>query len=104
MTMNEDKMDSIRREALNQIDKRDKESRWLLVAAALVEGLGLILYLVLMDFSERLHWLILIAACLVYGTVTLAMFSLGVEVKASVQRILRAIEEIGRDASEPEAE
>ncbi len=93
----EDTVDNIRREALDSIDKRDKESRWLLVAAAIVEGLGLILYLVLMDFSERLHWLILIAACLVYGTVTLGMFSLGAEMKASVQRILRAIEEIGHD-------
>ncbi len=97
----EDSVDRIRKTALDQIDKRDKTSWWLHVAAAVVEGTGLILYLVLMDFSNRLHWLIFIAACLVYGTVMLGLFSLGAEVRASVQRILRAIEEVGSTAQEP---
>ena len=99
---NEDNVDRIRRKALNGIDAEDKAARRLLYAAATVESLGLIFYLVLMDFSDRLHWLIFIAACLVYGTVLLGLFSLGAEMKASVQRILRAIEEIGRVGSEPE--
>ncbi len=96
----EDSVDRIRKTALDQIDKRDKTSWWLHVAAAVVEGTGLILYLVLMDFSNRLHWLIFIAACLVYGTVMLGLLSLGAEVRASVQRILRAIEEVGSAAQE----
>ncbi len=97
----EPNLDHIRRTALNNIDTREKKATWILAAAATVEGVGLILYLVLMDFSDRLHWLILIAACLVYGTVTLALFSVGAEMKASVQRILRAIEEVGGAAAEP---
>ena len=96
-------VDRIRRTALDQIDKRDKASLRLQIAAAIVEGIGLILYLVLMDFSNRLHWLIFIAACLVYGTVMLGLFALGAEVKASVQRILRAIEEVGAPESKPAA-
>ncbi len=98
----EDRVDRIRRTALNEIDAEEKAARWLLYAAAAVEGAGLILYLVLMDFSDRLHWLIFIAAGLVYGTVLLGLFSLGAEMKASVQRILRAIEEVGQVAAEPE--
>ncbi len=97
---NEDSVDHIRRTALNQIDKRDKTSWWLHIAAACVEGTGLILYLWLMDFSNRLHWLIFIAACLVYGTLAIGLFALGAEVRASVQRILRAVEEVGRPAQE----
>ena len=92
---NEESVDRIRRSALNHIDKKERASWWLHVAAAVVEGTGLVLYLVLMDFSNRLHWLIFIAACLVYGTVMLGLFALGAEVKASVRRILRAIEEVG---------
>lgn len=99
---NRDNVDRIRRAALNHIDAREKEARWLLVAAAIVEGLGLILYLVLMDFSDRLHWLIFIAACLVYGTLALGLFALGAEVKGHLQRILRAIEELGGAGAEPE--
>ncbi len=96
--MSDDKaLNNIRRTALDQVDRRDKATFWTLVAAGLVEGTGLILYLVLMDFSNRLHWLIFIAACMVYGTLALGLFALSSEVKASVQRILRAIEEIDRD-------
>jgi hypothetical protein len=94
--MNEDNVDLIRRTTLDRIDASEKTSWWLLAAAATVEGLGLLLYLVLMDFSNRLHWLVFIAACLVYGTLALGMFALGAEMKVSVQRILRAIEEVGR--------
>ncbi len=90
----EEALDQIRRSALDQIDQQDKTSLRILIAAGIVEGTGLILYLVLMDFSDRLHWLIFIAACMVYGTLALGIFSLGAEVKASVQRVLRAIEEI----------
>ncbi len=93
--MTDNKVDRIRKEALDQADKRRKASTWLLAGAATVEGVGLVLYLVLMDFSNRLHWLILIAAALVYGTLALAMFSQGEEIKASFQRVLRAIEELG---------
>ncbi len=98
----ENRLDSIRRTALNQIDKQEKASWWLLVAAAVVEATGLVLYLVLMDFSDRLHWLIFIAACMVYGTLALGLFAVGAEVKASLQRILRAIEEIRNVTPEPE--
>ncbi len=97
---NEDTVDRIRRNALDRIDQQEKASWWLLIAAATVEGTGLVLYLVLMDFSDRLHWLIFIAACLVYGTLTLGLFALGAEVKGHVQRILRAIEEVGSEAQE----
>ena len=96
----EDSVDRIRRTALDQLDKKEKASWWLHVAAAVVEGTGLVLYLWLMDFSDRLHWLIFIAACLVYGTLALGLFALGAEVRASVQRILRAIEEVGGAAQE----
>ena len=94
--MDEPNVDQIRKTALDRVDARERTSWWLLGAAATVEAVGLILYLVLMDFSDRLHWLIFIAACLVYGTLTLGLFAVGAEVKASVQRVLRAVEEVGR--------
>ena len=94
----EDRVDRIRRAALDGLDEREKTKTRLLMVAAAVEAIGLILYLVLMDFSDRLHWLVLIAACLVYGTLTVGLFALGAEMKAEVRRILRAVEEVGRGA------
>ncbi len=100
--MTDTNLNGIRKAALDEADGRQKASRWLLVAAATVEGIGLILFLVLMDFSNRLHWLIFIAAALVYGTLALAMFSMGEEMKASFQRVLKAIEELGAREAEPD--
>ncbi len=93
--MADSKVDRIRKAVLEQADARQRASNWLLVAAATVEGVGLVLFLVLMDFSNRLHWLIFIAAALVYGTLALTVFSLSEQMKASIQRVLRAIEELG---------
>ncbi len=89
-----DNVDRIRRTALDQAEASERSGLWLLVAAAVVEVVGLALYLYLMDFSNRLHWLILIAAGLVYGTLALASSAMAAELKASARRILRAVEEI----------
>ncbi|MEM7586377.1 MAG: hypothetical protein AAF560_23500 [Acidobacteriota bacterium] len=99
---NEDGLDRIRKTALDDVEKRDRTSWYLLIAAAVVEATGIILFLVLMDFSDRLHWLIFIAACLVYGTVVLALASFSAEARTSEQRILRAIEELGRPTPSPD--
>lgn len=96
-----DSADRARRAALDEVDRKGRATWGFMIAAAVVEGLGLVLFLVLMDFSNRLHWLILIAACLVYGTVVLSMGALRADLQAGLQRIVRAVEEIGERPAEP---
>ncbi len=93
--------DRARRAALDEVDRKERATWGFMIAAAIVEGLGLVLFLVLMDFSNRLHWLILIAACLVYGTVVLSMGALRADLQAGLQRIVRAVEEIGERPAKP---
>ncbi len=87
--------DRARLAALDEIDRKGKATWAFMIAAGVVEAIGLVLYLVLMDFSNRLHWLVLIAACLVYGTVVLSISALRTDLQAGLQRIVRAVEEIG---------
>jgi hypothetical protein len=91
MTENVD-LDRIRGAALDRIEKAERQRKYLLGGMALAEGLCLVLYVVLADWDDRLHQLIFIAACLVYTTLALGLFSLAAHVQACTQRVLRSVE------------
>jgi hypothetical protein len=78
--------------ALARIDRSERRFKALIVLAALVEAICIGAFLWLMDFRERLHWLVLLAAILVYATLAVGLFALGAHVNAAVLRVLRAIE------------
>jgi hypothetical protein len=65
--------------------------RWLLVAAGWELAL-LVALLLLIDWSERAHVLILVATLLGYGTVVLAGVALAAYVRASALRVLAGVE------------
>lgn len=90
--MTEDSLDRIRGAALDRIEKA---RRWLFIAiagAGLAEGGFLGAYIYLMDFSDRLHVLVLIAACLIYVTLSICVIALGAYIQMSTQRILKGLE------------
>jgi small-conductance mechanosensitive channel len=88
--------DRARQTALERIERAERNYRWGFAAVAALEAIFGAAYLILMDFRDRLHWLILIAAILTYGIVLVGVINLGVYVNASTQAILRAV--LGRDA------
>ncbi len=90
--MNETHLDRIRQDTLERISRSERWFKWLVVLAAVVETGGLITYLVVMDFGDRLHWLILIAACLVYLTTGFWTWALAAHGTASSWRLLKAID------------
>ena len=85
-------LDRIRGAALDRIAKAERQRLILLVAMGTFEGVCLILFVVLADWGDRLHQLIFIAACLVYGTLAFGLFSLGAHVQACTHRVLQAVE------------
>lgn len=94
----------IRRQALDQIDGRQRLVGKIILAAGAVEGVALVGYLLLMDFSNRLHWLILIAAGLVYLTLSLGLLALGAALRDHTRRVVQAVAEIAPYKTESESQ
>ncbi|HEX8696091.1 MAG TPA: hypothetical protein VF746_26985 [Longimicrobium sp.] len=80
------------RTALAEADRRDRSARLAVYAAALVEAVCLAAALLLMDFSERTHLLMLVLAILTYTTLALGLLALGARASAANARLLHAIQ------------
>ncbi|HEX5725901.1 MAG TPA: hypothetical protein VFX98_10585 [Longimicrobiaceae bacterium] len=80
------------RNALEEADRRDRQSRLALTGAAVVEAalLGLALYLI--DFDDRTHLLMLVLAVLTYTTLALGMMALAAKAGGAHARLLHAIQ------------
>lgn len=78
--------------ALAAADRRDRMSRMTIYAAALIELLLLAAALMVMDFDNDTHLLILIVGILVYSTLGLGLAALGSRAAAADARLLHAIQ------------
>lgn len=101
-------LNGIRRMALDRVDRSRKAHLYWLVIAAIWEGACLVTFLLLMDIHDRLHWLLLVSAGLIYGTLGFSLIALGAYTRSGVLRVLTAIEllddAVGRDAPPVEPE
>lgn len=78
--------------ALAAADRRDRMSRMALYAAALLELVLLAAALMVMDFDDDTHLLILIIGILVYSTLGLGLAAIGSRAAAADARLLHAIQ------------
>ena len=78
--------------ALADADRRDRMSRLAIYAAALLEAVLLGLALMVMDFDDDTHLLILIVGILVYTTLALGLMAVGARAAAADARLLHAIQ------------
>jgi hypothetical protein len=85
-------IEEARRDALDRVDRTERDYRLVFFATAVVESAFLAGYLLLADFSNRLHVLLLIASVAIYSIVALGLVALGAHVKRCTLRILKAIE------------
>ena len=92
-----EKLDEIRRRALDRIDRAEKVFKWAIVGAALLEGALFLVLIYLTDFSDPLHLLIFFGLMLVYNTLAVGLIALGAQVGKSEARILKAVELMGSD-------
>ena len=90
-----DKMDEIRQHTLERIEKTERNYKFAFVGVAFIELLFLAAFLLLADFSNRLHLLLLIAAIATYTIVGFGLIALGNHVNRNTLRVLRAIEMLG---------
>ena len=91
-----DRMEDIRDRALDEVDAAERRFRMVVALAAVPEAILLTVYFVLMDFENVLHWLIFVAALLVYSTLAMGLVALGVYVRTSTLRVLRALDNVDR--------
>lgn len=78
--------------ALADADRRERMSRMAIYAAALLELVLLAAALMVMDFDDDTHLLILIIGILVYSTLALGLAALGSRAAAADARLLHAVQ------------
>lgn len=82
----------VRANTLEQIEKTERNYTIAFACAGIIELAFFIGFLLLADFSNRVHLLLFIASISIYTILAIGLIALGVFVNRSTLRILRAIE------------
>ena len=85
-------LDTVRAAALARIDRSERNFKLAFIGAAIVESLFLGAFLLLADFSNRVHVLLLISTVSCYTIVVLGLVALGAHVNRGIARVLKAVE------------
>ena len=81
-----------RKSALDRVDRTERHYKITFFVAAVIEAAFLAGFLLLADFSDRTHLLLLIATIAIYTILALGLVALGSHANRNTLRILRAIE------------
>ena len=79
-------------DVLDRIDRAERHYKQAFLAAAAVEALMLPLFLLLADFANRTHVLLLVAMVATYTVVGIGLVALGAHVNRNTLRVLRAVQ------------
>ncbi|MEP6509031.1 MAG: hypothetical protein ABJC63_12475 [Gemmatimonadales bacterium] len=90
------RLDEIRGNVLDRMEKAERNVRFAIIAAALAEMVLFAAAFVLVDFSNHLEKLIFIFSMLSYTTIAFGLVALGAHVSRSNLRLLGAIDSAGR--------
>ena len=85
-------LDSVRAAALSRIDRSESNFNLAFFAAAIVETAIIVSFLVLADFSNRLHLLLLISTVSCYSIIVLGLVALGAHINRGIARVLKGLE------------
>ena len=88
------KVDEIRTGTLNLIERNERNYKLAFVGAAAIEALFLAAFLLLADFSNRVHVLMLIMTVAIYTILAFGLIALGLHVNRNTLRVLNALETI----------
>jgi hypothetical protein len=78
--------------ALNESDRAASRQKGLFFAVATVELLFIVAFLLLADFSNRLHVLLFLSTMTVYTTLGLGLIILAIRLDGGVRRLVSAID------------
>jgi hypothetical protein len=85
-------LDKVRAAALERMERAERNYKRGKVFLITFEATLLACFLGVMDYRDRLHWLLLFTALLVYGIWLGGILTLGSYIKDSTQGILKAID------------
>lgn len=85
-------LDSVRTAALARIERSERNFKLAFIGAIFVESAFIASFLLLADFSNRLHVLLLISTVSCYSIVVLGLVALGTHINRGIARILKALE------------
>jgi hypothetical protein len=85
-------LDAVRSGVLAQIERNERNFRLAFFAAVIWEALFILAFIMVADFSNRMHLLLLLATIGSYSIVVLGLVALGAHMNRGVLRVLRAIE------------
>ena len=85
-------LDSVRAAALERIDRSERNFKLAFFAAAIIEAAFIVTFLLLADFSNRMHVLLLISTVSCYSIVVLGLVALGEYTNRGLARVLKALE------------
>jgi len=85
-------LDKVRATALERMERAERSYKIGKVFLITFEATLLACMLLTMDYRDRLHWLLLFTALLVYGIWLGGILTLGSYIKYSTQGILKAID------------
>jgi len=88
-------LNGVRGAALDRIEKSERNFKLGMVIFAILESLFLILFVFIMDRSNKLHVLVIVAAVGFYTLIILGLVLLGLHVRRDTQLVLKAIESLG---------
>jgi hypothetical protein len=91
-------LDNVRTAALARIDRSERNFKLAFFAAAVIESAFIVSFLVLADFSNRLHLLLLISTVSCYSIIVLGLVALGAHINRGIARVLKGLE-IGPNVS-----
>ena len=93
---NVNNISAVRKTALDRIDKSERHYKLTFFVAAIIEVFFLAGFLLLADFSNRMHVLLLITTVAIYSILALGLVALGVHINRNTLRVLNAVELLGR--------
>ena len=85
-------INEIRASALDRIERAESRYRVAFFGAVAIEALFLAGFLLLANFSDRTHVLLLVATVAIYTILALGLLALGSHVTRSTLRVIKAIE------------
>jgi hypothetical protein len=98
--MNTDaRLDQIRTSTLARIERAERNYMRAFIAAAILEALYLAAFVLLADFSNRTHVLVLLGTVGTYTLVGVGLLILGSHVTRSTLQVLKALELATRSAA-----
>lgn len=91
-----DRLDAVRAEVLERVDRAERNYRYAFFAAVALEGMFLAAFLLLANLHDRTHVLILLGTVTSYSVVALGLVALGAHMNRATLRVLQAIQAVGK--------